>query len=143
MGATVCGYCRNMTDELSEDQPGFWNDDKAWGNWMAEREEDPKVLELVRSLGCGALLTFTTDGIGDEDVEWVTPEALAQSAIRLRKLVLDRHPGTIPILRSYEKNANRLEPVEQEFARDLEDVAAIAEHFRAQGAEEMTLRVTW
>jgi hypothetical protein len=132
-----------MTEELRDDQPGFWNDCKAWGNWMAEREEDPKVLELVKSHGCGALLTSITDGVDEDDVDWVTPEALAQSATRLRKLVLDRHPGTTPILRSYEKNANRCDPVEQEFARDLEDVAAIAEFFKAQGVEEMTLEVNW
>jgi uncharacterized membrane protein len=47
MGAYVVAYWPGITEEQMETMPGFWNDDRAWGNWMAERDEGPKVLEAA------------------------------------------------------------------------------------------------
>jgi len=43
MGASVIAYWPGITEQQIEEQPGFYNDSKAWGNWMAEREEEPEV----------------------------------------------------------------------------------------------------
>ncbi len=43
MGASVIAYWPGITEEQFESQPGFDNDDRAWGNWMAEREDEPAV----------------------------------------------------------------------------------------------------
>ena len=39
MGASIVAYWPGITEEQIDTQPGFTNDDRAWGNWMAEREE--------------------------------------------------------------------------------------------------------
>jgi len=55
MGASVCGYWLGITEDQRDSMPGFWNDDRAFGSWMANREDQPDVLAMVRSLGCGAV----------------------------------------------------------------------------------------
>ena len=39
-----------ITEEQLESQPGFEHDDRAWGNWMAEREDEPAVHDAIRKL---------------------------------------------------------------------------------------------
>ena len=56
MGASVIVYWPGLTDEQMESMPGFFNDDRAWGNWMAERDGNVRVLEAVnRSMECKGL----------------------------------------------------------------------------------------
>ena len=74
MGASVIAYWPGIKEEQIDSQPGFYNDDKAWGDWMAEREDEPEVLNAIRRLGAEAILTHTTEGMEDEDVEWVSPK---------------------------------------------------------------------
>lgn len=143
MGASVIAYWPGITEDQMESQPGFYNDDKAWGNWMAEREDEPEVLNAIRRLGADALLTYTTDGMEDDDVEWVTPGQLHDAIQRLRHAVKEKRPETRVILETYERNANGIDPVEEEFIRDLEDIEAIARWAEGQGAEQMTLAVNW
>lgn len=126
-----------------ESQPGFFNDCKAWGDWMAEREQNPQVLAAVRHLGVGALLTFKTDGVEDGEVQWVKPNELKAAALRLRELVLAGHPDTAAIVESYAKSANQVDPVAEEFARDLADLAELAEFAAQEGAPKMTIEVNW
>ena len=68
---------------------------------------------------------------------------LREAASRLRKAVREKRPEAKMILETYERNANRMDPVEQEFLRDLDDIEAIANWAEAQGAEWMTLEVDW
>ena len=143
MGASVFAYWPGITEEQMEDQPGFYNDDKAWGDWMAEREEEPEVLRIIRDLGAGAILTATTDGMDDSEVEWVTPRELREAARKLRRAVEAAVPEVQPVLESYAENANEIDPVEEEFVRDLEDVEQIARWAEEQGTSRMTLYVSW
>jgi hypothetical protein len=48
MGATVTAYWPGISVNQIESQPGFYNDDKAWGNWMANLEEHGDVLEAMK-----------------------------------------------------------------------------------------------
>ena len=143
MGASVCGYWLGITEDQRDSMPGFWNDDRAFGNWMANREEQPDVLAMVRSLGCGAVLTYTTEGLADDDVDWVTPADLKAAALALRELVERQDPRTRVILDSYAKDANGIDPVHAELARDLADVVTIADYAAGEGATRMTLEVNW
>jgi hypothetical protein len=43
MGASVIATWPGITEQQLDSQPGFFNDDMAWGNWLAEREDDPAV----------------------------------------------------------------------------------------------------
>jgi hypothetical protein len=125
MGASILAYWPGMTEEQVESQPGFSNDDKAWGNWMAEREGEPAIYEAISKLEAEAILTCKTDGWGDEDVSWVTPQQLRDATVKLREAV---HAGSREariILETYERNANRIDPVPEEFVRDLEDIEAL------------------
>jgi hypothetical protein len=143
MGASIVAYWPGMTDAQVATQPGFYNDDRAWGDWMAEREDDPAVVEAIRRLKAEAILTLKTDGWGDEDVTWVSPEELRDAASRLREAVRAGSPGSVVILASYERNANRIDPIAEEFIRDLDDIEAIARWAEAEGATKMTLEVNW
>ena len=143
MGATVVAYWPGITNEQMESMPGFWNDDKAWGNWMADREDDPQTAEAIRRLGADAILTCKTDGWDDDDVAWTTPDELQKAAQILRDAVQAKTPDAAAILRSYQANANGIDAVPQEFIRDLDDVIAIANWAKQQGATKLTLEVNW
>ena len=145
MGASVSAYWRGITDEQRESQPWFYNDSKAWGNWMAERERHPDVLKAMVILEINALRTHTTAGMKDSEVQWVSPHALAAAALWLRHLVLEKLPGTHRILETYAASGYLIEDDsgERQFAQDLLDVATIARYAARQGVKEMTLEVNW
>lgn len=143
MGASVVAYWPGITEEQLESQPGFYNDDKAWGDFMAEREDEPEVLNAIKRLGAEAILTHTTDGMEDEDVEWVSPKQLRDAAKRLHVAITDKRPEAKVILETYERNANRIDPLGQEFIQDLDDIEAIANWAEEEGAVRMTLEVNW
>jgi hypothetical protein len=143
MGASVIAYWPGITEEQSESQPGFHNDDRAWGNWMAEREGEPAVSDALRKLNAQAILTYKTDGMEDEDVSWVSPQQLRDAATRLREAARSGSPETRIILETYERNANRIDPVAKEFIRDLNDIITVANWAEEEGAARMTLEVNW
>jgi hypothetical protein len=143
MGATVIAYWPGMTDDQLESQPGFYNDDKAWGNWMAERHEDAAVAAAIKKLDAEAILTFKTDGWDDEDVTWVSPQQLHDAATKLIQAVRAGLPETQVILKTYERNANRIDPIAEEFIRDLDDIIAMTTWAEQEGATKMTLEVNW
>ena len=143
MGASVVAYWPELTDEQAHSMPGFRNDDRAWGNWMAEREDNAPVLDAVKRLKAEAILTVKTDGWEDDDVNWVTPDELREAAERLRVAVQTASPEAATVLCSYRQNANLADPVEDEFIRDLEDIIGLAEWAQSLGASRMTLEVNW
>ena len=103
MGASVIAYWPNMTDEQLESQPGFCNDDRAWGNFMAELESATATCDAIRKLGAEAILTYKPDGMGDEDVTWVSPQELRDAATKLREAVQAGSPEAETILETYKK----------------------------------------
>jgi hypothetical protein len=143
MGASIVAYWPGQTNEQWETMPGFRNDDKAFSNWMAAREEDDEVLEAVKRLNADAILTMKTDGWDDEDVTWVTPEQLRNAAMVLRAAVEAETPEAAMILKSYEIGANDIDPIAEEFIRDLEDIVALTQWAEEQAATQMTLEVNW
>jgi hypothetical protein len=143
MGASVTAYWPGIAEHDIESMPGFYNDDKAWGDWMAEREDDQKVLDAVTSLKAEAIMTVKTDGWDDEDVFWVSPKQLRDAALALRAAVQAGAPEAAPVLATYERNANRIAPVAEEFMQDLDDIVAITKWAEERGATRMTLEVNW
>jgi hypothetical protein len=101
------------------------------------------VLAAVRRLNAEAIMTLKTDGWDDDDVTWVTPEELRTAAMRLRSAVQAETPEAAVILKSYEINANRIDPLAEEFIRDLDDIVAMTKWAEDQGATKMTLEVNW
>ena len=143
MGASITAYWPGITEEQLESQPGFYNDDRAWGNFMAEREGEPGVLEAFKRLNVAALLTHTTDGMEDEDIMWVTPSELQNATKNLRQAIQAKRPETEIILEIYGRNANGIDPIADELIQDLNDIEAIADWAEAEGAKQMTLAVNW
>ena len=143
MGASINAYWPGITVDQLESQPGFYNDDKAWGDWMAEREAEPEAKRALRRLGVDALLSQTTHGMKEHEVYWVSPQELAAAATALIQAVKSGDPETKIILETYGRNANHLDPLEEEFLRDLDDVKAIAKWAEQEGADKMTLEVNW
>lgn len=143
MGASVNAYWPEITEDQLESQPGFYNDCKAWGDWMAEREGEPAAKLALHSLGAEALLSHTTQGMKEQEVHWVSPQQLATAASALIQAVKSGNPETKIILETYGRSANHLAPVDEEFIRDLDDVKAIAEWAEQEGANRMTLEVNW
>ena len=143
MGASVVAYWPGITEEQYDSQPGFWHDDRAWGNWMAERENEPEVLQAIIDLGAGAILTVKSDGWEDDDVTWVTPQELLRAAQTLRHAVEHRHPAVGRILAVYARTANGVDPLVDEFLTDLADIEAIARWAEGEGTNRLTLYVSW
>ena len=154
MGASVGPYWPGIEEELTEEQlesqPGFFNDCKAWGNWMADRLMEPRTLEAIRNLKADAILSFTTNGVEDEDVDWVTPQELRQAAQKLGEAIRAGLPETKIILESYERASRSyvlassiFTSVEEDFLSDLESVEAITRWAEEMGAVKMTLEVNW
>ena len=143
MGAAVRAVWPGITDEQLDSQPGFYNDCKAWGDWMAERFLVPKVIEAIEALDVEAILTHTTAGMDDSEVSWVKPSDLRDAAIRLQEAVESGHQGTKIILKTYALNANNVDTVEQEFTQDLSDIVALTKWAEEEGAMVMTLEVNW
>lgn len=142
MGASINAYWPGITEHQLESQPGFWNDDRAWGNFMAEGE-DQAMQAAVRRLGAEAILTIKTDGWDDEDVNWVTPAQLRDAAQKLRDAIDAGSPEADAVLTCYERGANKIDPVAQEFVRDLDAIIALTKWGEEQGATRMTLEVNW
>jgi hypothetical protein len=143
MGASIMAYWPGITAEQFESQPGFRNDDRAWGNWMAEREGEPAVYDAIKTLQAEAILTVKTDGWDDADVSWVSPQQLRDAATKLREAVRAGSPETGIILETYARHANRIDPVSEEFIRDLDDISAITRWAEEEGTTRMTLKVNW
>src|SRR5215203_3222454 len=114
MGVSVTAYWPGITEEQFDSQPGFWNDDKAWGDFIAEREDEPDVKRILIELGAEPILTYTTDGVSDDEVYWVTPGQLYDASALLIEAVKSKQPGIERVLAVYERNANKLHPVEEE-----------------------------
>ena len=143
MGATVLAYWPTMTPEQMYKQPAFpSNDCAAWANWMLEMQKQENQTPL-KAAGVDALLSFTTEGIKDEEVNWVTPDTLATAALKLCDLLAQAHPAAQCALRAYELDANGVQAVEEEFLTDLQELAALARWAKTQGATRMTLAVNW
>jgi len=143
MGASVNAYWPGITEDQIESQPGFYNDCKAWGDWMAEREGEPAAKLALHSLGVEALLSHTTRGMKEREVQWVSPQQLAAAAGALIEAVKSGSSETKIILETYGRNANHSAPLDEEFIRDLDDVKAIAKWAEQEGAARITLEVNW
>src|SRR5262245_1085273 len=141
MGASVSGYWPGITDEERISLTGFDNDCNAWGDWMAESYNHPDVLGAMKRLGVGALLSHITDGVEEDEVEWVSPAELMKAAERLRELVLAQDPRVKRIVETYALSASGINPVYEEFAQDLADVRLIAKFSKEMGVSKMTLEV--
>jgi hypothetical protein len=110
--------------------------------WWSGRESPP-VYDAIKKLKAEAILTFKTDGWDDEDVSWVSPQQLRDAATKLREAVRAGWPEIGIILQTYERNANRIDPVSEEFIRDLDDIIAITRWAEEEGTTRMTLEVNW
>jgi hypothetical protein len=154
MGASVGPYWPGIEEELTEEQlesrPGFFNSCKGWGNWMAYRLMEPRTLEAIRNLKADAILSSTTNGEEDEDVDWVTPQELREAAQRLGEAISAGLPDTKIILESYERSSRSyvhadswITSVEEDFLSDLESIEVISRWAEEMGAVKMTLEVNW
>ncbi len=65
------------------------------------------------------------------------------AANTLRNLVLAGDVRVANVVESYALSANGINPVHEEMAQDLADVALIARNAKEQGVDEMTLEVNW
>jgi hypothetical protein len=110
---------------------------------MAEREAEPAVQDAIRKLKAEAILTLKTDGWDDEDVNWVSPQQLRDAATRLCEAIRAGSPEARIVLETYERNANRVYPVSEEFIRDLDNIIAITRWAEEEGATRMALEVNW
>jgi hypothetical protein len=110
---------------------------------MAERYDHPDVLRTLKDLGLEALLSHFTDGMEENEVDWVTPDSLMKAAERLRQLVLAQDPRVKCIVDTYCMGAIGADPVREELAQDLADVQFIARCSKEMGVPRMTLEVNW
>jgi hypothetical protein len=133
----------DLTEAQLESCPGFSSTSKTWGNWMADMWFQPSVLEAIRKLKAEAILTSTTSGVEDVDVEWVTSQELREAAQKLGYAIKRDLPESEIILESYKGAYSLAYSVKEDFLSDLEDIEAITRWAEEMGAAKMTLRVNW
>ncbi len=92
----------------------------------------------LKELGAGALLTFTTSGLDEAQVDWVSPDQLLEAARTLTAALKAGSALARSILTVYRIAAD---DARQSFYTDLEDLGKIAEAARADGTVEMTLAI--
>ncbi len=138
MGASVFAYWPGITEKQLKSQPGFTNDCKAWGNFVADLLASKKATAEVERAGAMALFTFRTQGLEDANVDWQAPAAVEKAAHVLLPLVRAQAPALKLTLKIYKKNANDIDPIHEELAQDLDDIAALARWARKAGATRMT-----
>jgi hypothetical protein len=143
MSTTVTAYWPGITKAQLDDEPSLSDDGHNWGQWMAEREDQPDVLRAVAELGGTALLTTMTDGWEDDDVEWATPQELRAAALRLGQAVRDNRPGIARILETYGRHADDTTPIAEQFLTDLAEIAALATWAESYGTDRITLSVNF
>lgn len=143
MGASVTGYWPGISERHFADQPSFYNDCGAWTAWMVEREQHPQMLAEMRKAGLGPLLTLSTEGVSEADIEWVLPRDLATAASRLQVLLGTGGDLVEAIVETYGYGANNIQPPAEELAQDLDDIIKIAGYAEKHGVPRMTLEVNW
>src|SRR5688500_14218875 len=139
MGASIVAYFPGVTRGQINQQEGFWNDHRAWANFMVEQEKDPAVPEAIEKLNAAPLLTFKTEEMEDEDIDWVTPQQLRDACMKIRDAVRSGNPEAKPLLDAYAKGANGINPLSDEFVRDLEDIIKLADWGEKMGTNQITL----
>ena len=110
---------------------------------MAELVQDEALQARMEQLGVAGLMTLTTDGLSDEQVDWIAPSRLRLEARRLRELVRQRAPEAAAIVASYANVAPSTDDVEDEIIRDLSAIEKMAAWAEARDTGRMTLYVSW
>ncbi len=143
MSASIGVRWPGCTAEEEYGHYGFYNDDSPWANWLAEAVSDESLRAAVISLGCEALLSHTTEGMSDEDVDWTTPDELMRAVKVMSDAIVAKDPRTKLVLSAYKKSACGAEPPEIEIDRDLKDVGLLGKYAKEHGAKSITVSVNW
>jgi hypothetical protein len=105
--------------------------DPNWADWRMFMEDYEDVL---RGLGCGALLSYTTEGLPWEQIEWVSPAAMVAAADHLADLVANNAPEVAPIVEEYQDLYRRDgKPHAVQLVEDLREVKAQAQFLQGLG----------
>ena len=59
---------------------------------MAEIDKDPAISDAIGKLKVQAILTYKTDPMEDDEVEWATPRELRDACLELREAVQSGAP---------------------------------------------------
>jgi len=143
VSADIGVYWPGCTSEEEYGHYGFDNDTTSWANWIVEAVSTESVRSAVIELGCEALLSHTTEGVSDADVEWTTPDALVAAARRMAAFIANKDPRTRAILAAYRKGVIGEDPPDVEIDRDLRDVMLLGKYAKEHGARTMTISVKW
>lgn len=142
MGASIAVYWPGISNEQFDGEPGF-RQDKVWANWLPAAVNSWRVRREFKKVGVSPLLTFKTEGVDDEHVDWVTPNELESSARKLIAVVKEDPKAVRVALQLYEKHGRPEPPVEVSFVCDIEDIIASADYARTLGQEKLTFEVNW
>lgn len=95
----------------------------------------------MERLGLSTLLTFTTDGVDDDDVDWAEPKELESAALALAQLIKKRDPSIRELLDSYPDPPDGT--AVESLTNDLEDIVAMARYAHGLGITLMALELNW
>jgi hypothetical protein len=113
--------------------------DANWADWRMFMEDYEDVL---RGLGCGALLAYTTDGLPDEKIEWVSPEAMSAAADRLADLIRQQEPAVEELVAQYQDWSNRGDkPIAEQLVDDLAAVKRWAHWAQSLGKTQVAFEL--
>jgi hypothetical protein len=123
--------------------PGFQNDCKSWADWLVEVVKDHDALDLLDRLGCHAITSFFTNGMRENEIDWVSPGDMFQAAQILSKMVADQDPAVGYLSELYARTRHEVENPSVSLSVDLADIAKMALFVGRLGVTEMTMQVNW
>lgn len=134
MTASAYLIWRDLAEEESleaGDAPPAFRDPN-WAEWISFIIDDDGE-PVVRALGCGALLAYSTEGLPPEKIEWASPQEMIAAADRLAGLVRAGSGSVEELVALYEDHADRGKPRAELLVEDLAVVRAMGEWLLRSG----------
>lgn len=142
MGASIFVCWPGASEDEKGGHPGFWNDDQGYAHWICGILESPWRRLGFRLRGLGPLLHVYSADNPAERIDWTTPTKLKNAARRLHGELASGSAFAASVARLYDRGPGE-DPPEAELARDLSDVAKIAEYAEGRGARQVALTIGW
>jgi hypothetical protein len=144
MPCFVIPYWKGITPEQVQKAPILRNDDAIWADFICALTEAGDEFDgIIESLGVGAVTSFTTDRVSDDNVDWVTPDEYADAINSLSFALRDCDQRAMDLLKVYEKSEKLRWDASESMLCDLYDLRRFAAYATEQGVETMTIAANW
>ena len=143
MGLTVSAVWQNMRQEDYDNQLYLYNGDPAWGDVVVEILEDKWLSTQFFFAVLSPLLTCCTPEAKEQEIKWVKPQKLIQTAEKLQKRLNDDSNLIRTIINLYSNHASGIKSPQEELSGALDSVIEVAEFIESKGGTQMSFQKGW